>query len=534
MKSKHRLLFRYGLLSLLLSAFMLTTASAQTAFFPLEITNIKPAGTGTPAIPATNRIFRAYPGIEYNIRAAVIGGVYPYTYSLSNAPSGMTINSRTGEISWPNPQSNSGTISLSVTDSINKKVTTSWAINVTTNGFRFVDASYSGTETGSISQPYRSLANFLTATFKGTESDIVYFKSGTYQMVNHNSSANHVMNLDANPRTWLAHPNSTVVLQGGSNTAQQAHRIFAMKSMYFDGLEFRDMVNYGIFTGNGALYKTVRRGKFAGLIPADNTNNNYGFIFISSSSSAKGFGTVIQDNEFTDWTGAAAIGSIYNEDKLLIESNRIHSPRATSTYSGIGTTVGIAPKADNDYFTLRGNMVIMNKGHLAAGLNAAYYQSDYSEICFNLFVNTGSAINHFDMAVGYQGTTKMWRNTHIAPLGIRAVSGPYTISNNIISNSGTPLQQNMTVTNYISHLPSPGFSSYSTVAESFTGSNATLLIDATNGYKLVPAHSAYIGSRGWQLADGLTPLELASSEGSLPIKGDAPAPSGLSIATKTN
>ena len=84
---------------LLIILFFLAPDVATAALFPLEITNIKASGTGTPAIPSTNRIFRAYPGIEYNIRAAVIGGDYPYTYELSGQPSGMTINSRTGEIS---------------------------------------------------------------------------------------------------------------------------------------------------------------------------------------------------------------------------------------------------------------------------------------------------------------------------------------------------------------------------------------------------------------------------------------------------
>lgn len=179
-----------------LTTLFLVTQKTQAAFMPLEITNIKPAGTGDPAIPATNRIFRAYPGIEYNIRAAVIGGLYPYTYSLSNQPEGMTINSRTGEISWPNPQTDANDISLSVTDSEDTTVQTSWSIEVTTNGFWFVDSSYTGTETGGIFQPYSSLANFLTATYDGIETDIVYFKSGTYPMVDHNSSADYVMNLE--------------------------------------------------------------------------------------------------------------------------------------------------------------------------------------------------------------------------------------------------------------------------------------------------------------------------------------------------
>ncbi|MCE9638039.1 MAG: IPT/TIG domain-containing protein, partial [Planctomycetes bacterium] len=73
----------------------------SVAHHPLEITNIKPSGAG--GLDAQNRIFRAYPGIPYVIRAAVMGGSFPYTFSLSNVPAGMTVDARTGEVSWPNP-----------------------------------------------------------------------------------------------------------------------------------------------------------------------------------------------------------------------------------------------------------------------------------------------------------------------------------------------------------------------------------------------------------------------------------------------
>ena len=81
----------------------------------LSILNIKPAGTGTPALSANARIFRAYPGIEYNIRAGVVGGQYPYTFSLSNAPAGMTVSNK-GVVSWANPASSASNITLRATD----------------------------------------------------------------------------------------------------------------------------------------------------------------------------------------------------------------------------------------------------------------------------------------------------------------------------------------------------------------------------------------------------------------------------------
>lgn len=249
-------------------------------------------------------------------------------------------------------------------------------------------------------------------------------------------------------------------------------------------------------------------------------------MFSSISSASKGYGALVQDNEFTDWTGSSAIGSVYKEDKILVENNKIYSPRASSTYSGIGTTLGIALKADNDFATIRGNSVIMNKGYLIAGLNAAYYQSDYSEICFNLLVGIESMYDEFDSASGFQGLTKIWRNTYISKLGILNESGPYEVANNIIINDGVISTRGMTALspNRVSYSPTHIYSNFATEIDNLNGSEVNLFVDSADEYKLISEQSAYVGSRGWQLSDGLTPMELSES-----TIGAPNFPTGLSI-----
>lgn len=497
-------------LAVILSCFVWVPL-AFASVFPLEITNIKAAGTGSPAIPSTNRIFRAYPGIEYNIRAAVIGGLYPYTYSLSNAPSGMTINSKTGEISWPNPQANSGTITLSVTDSESTTVTSTWAITVSssTSNFIFVQSGYAGTETGSITQPYSSIANMLSNESSGSK--IVYFRSGSYQMPFYNDSYAHGMNLTDSPKTWLEYPGESVTLQGGSGSGQ-ADRIAVFDTLYFDGLTIKDVVDYGIITQGGVHYKTIRRCVFDGLVPSDNVNNNYGFIH-TTNSGGDGYFSVIQDNDFSDWRGSSAIGSLYYDVKMLIENNYIHDQRATSTYDGVGGTYGISPKYGSDYLTVRGNRVSINSSDeydsVMGGNNAAFSGGSLIEICFNLFVKSSGRGGHiFDWQPGDQGSTYYWRNTLIGDLTIRSgLGGPFYINNNVISNPNTTFEGYL-MTSYISHSSSaPTLSNYATVANNLTNTTASTLVDSADSYKLQPAQSAYIGTQGWQLADGSTPLE---------------------------
>ncbi|MEF3692436.1 MAG: Ig domain-containing protein [Candidatus Moraniibacteriota bacterium] len=505
----------------LIFIFLTLPNNSQGANFSLEITNIKPAGTGSPAIPSTNRIFRAYPGIEYNIRAAVIGGLYPYTYSLSNQPEGMTINYRTGEISWPNPQSDSGIITLSVTDSENNTVTTTWEITISTSGFIFVNGSYAGTETGTIDQPYRSLRNLLDNETNLT--DIVYFRSGIYQMVEHNNGSPYGMNLSSSPSAWLAYPGENVVLQGGSDVGQ-ARRIAIFKTFYFDGLTVKDVVDYGIMTSGSFNYKTVRGCVFDGLVPKDDINNNYGFIHTTNDS--PGYYFVIQDNEFKNWRQASAIGSLYNDKKALIENNYIHDNLEEGTPTGIGITLGISPKVYVDYLTVRGNKVVMNTGNLLGGMNAAFYDSANIEINNNLFVKLEERGGHiFEWECGdHQGDTYYWRNTLIGDLSVRcSPSGPYWVNNNVIVNPNTKGTW-FASTDFITH----GNFVLATVlidTNNLKNTDVYSLVNPSDEYKLIESQFAYIGTHGWQLPDGLTPLELLGD-----IYIDPPnSPTGLSV-----
>src|SRR5690349_12905901 len=153
----------------------LAPGHARAANYPLELMHPRAAGTasepGAPPIAEQHRVFWAYPGLEYNIRAAVIGGAFPYTYALSNAPAGMTIDAATGTISWPNPAAGGKAApTLTVTDQEGATVSSSWTIRVDPSRFLFVDA-VNGREfdaappgTGSIDRPFKRLRDIYSGS----------------------------------------------------------------------------------------------------------------------------------------------------------------------------------------------------------------------------------------------------------------------------------------------------------------------------------------------------------------------------------
>ncbi len=464
---------------------------ALSANFPLEITNIKPAGTGNPAIPETNRIFRAYPGIEYNIRAAVIGGLYPYTYALNNAPTGMTIHPSTGEIIWPNPQADSGPITLSVTDAENTTVTSSWAITVTTSGFLFVDSSYSGTQTGSITQPYNSIENLINNTDSGNLTDIVYFRAGDYQFFGPAD-----MFIANSPHAWIAYPGETVNIDAGDRYLRSD------RSVYFDGLYFRNFSNRGMHLWCGHHYQTIRRCSFTDIVSTWNYNENQGFIFVSSGG--LGYYLVIQDNSFSNFTAAQAIGSLYNSHKMLIENNHIFDggyPGNNPFAQGIGVKVNI------DYLTIRGNEITFPASATSMPIEI-YQASDYIDLCFNLISWEASGSerrlveSHFETRHFYS-----YRNTYIGDIGFRYLNpenctqnaGPFTYFNNVIINPNSNYSGVWVSVNHFSFID--GQTSWAKCIadiDNLKGLPSANIVDA-NG-NLTPSFSEYLGTHGHQIS----------------------------------
>ena len=281
-------------------------ASANAANYSLQI--IQPQ----PNLDTKNRYYKAYPGLDYNVRLAVIGGEFPYRFELTTAPAGMTIDKR-GEINWSNPVASGVPYNVTalVTDAVANTQSVSWTITVTTSGFRFIDAingkSAAQGGTGTISNPWKSMIDmyegndYASKTANSYAGEFVYWRNGTYPMegyVEDNGWRIPFVN-NYKPVVWLAYPGETPVINmgnaylaiygGGSNT-------------YFDGLDFNVNGNtrgMGITIDSNANNVTFRRNKLHG-ITTGYTGGNDALIFIARSTAGSNYS--IQDNEmFGNW-----------------------------------------------------------------------------------------------------------------------------------------------------------------------------------------------------------------------------------------
>ena len=490
----------------------------NTKNYPLEI--IQPQ----PGLTVKNRFYKAYPGLEYNVRAGVIGGIFPYTYELTKFPAGMNIDSLKGIIVWPNPiiSTTPYSVTLKVTDSEGAIQTVSWTITVTTSGFIFIDpvkgnhatttactgvdganslpAGKIGTGTGTLNNPFLTISDMYrgscynakwSSTYAGY---FVYFKGGTYYVDAFLSSfgdeenQNIAFSTNVKPLVWLAYPGETPVIDfEGAYT----HIFFEENNpntIYIDGLSVTNGTGK-TFTAPSAATPVFRRIK--GYNHGAVTTAHYNQSYILLSRSSHGSNVVIQDCELNTLDHGAAI-KIYDTNKALIEDNVIHDIIDTTTK---GSSIeGIALKVDATNITVRGNQIYnVSQSPIGGDMTGEDVPCGNFEIDHNFIQNpSGDAIfiNRDPDTVFGKGPVKsiyLHHNTFVGRIDLNnssALSGPYYINNNVLIQSAG---------NYVNQI-SPKDISKTYIFNNLTKSTTVGVIDS-DGH-LIPEYSD-MGLMGW-------------------------------------
>jgi hypothetical protein len=488
-------------------------AQGEAAIYPLELVSPRAAGTspaaGQPAISPNNRIFWAYPGLEYNIRATVIGGAYPFTFSLSNAPQGMSINNLTGEIRWSNP-SGAATPTIVVRDSENSTVSSSWTITVDANRFIFLDAANgrefdAGTPgTGTLSNPFRRIRDLYSGSSYASKSDnrhvnkIAYFRTGTYYIDGYiedasGANAGRMAVLDSSkPVAWIAYPGETPTVDGrctalspqiGSRPCNYGVHIALYgngDNTYMDGLRFVNMAVHAFRTAGTGNYQVFRRNRFSINGPTV-AGVNQGFITtMAGDGGLSGFYLSIQNNIFEDIEQGSCV-KLYSTKRVLIEDN-ICRDVSGSESEGFALKGGVM-----DRVTVRHNTIsnILQKG---VGGNMHFLQS--AEILFNRISEATAGAVDINQD-GVAGPVHVYRNTFVGRVMVRntdSADGPFYFQNNVIINNDPG--------NHI-YMENVSDASRVRITDNLTGTASQGIVDA--GLNLTSGYLSYVGTRGYQI-----------------------------------
>lgn len=475
---------------LVVAAAVMGADPAFAANYPLEFANPR-AGLST-----NHRFRRAYPGIEYNVRAAVVGGAYPFTYSLSNAPAGMTIDAITGEIRWPSPQA-AASPTITVVDAEGTRISIAWSIAVTTSGFRFIDAvngrnalgngCSSTCGTGTISNPWRTISDMAE---NGAAGDFIYFRNGTYRVTDLPREGiggpwERVGFPEyRSPVVWMAYPGQSPVIDfsyvAGSENAPLIR--FGGNNVWVDGFQTMRSrhIAFQYETEPNGTGPTFRRLRMRDIVGVDGTNAS--FIMTTTTPEVARY-AVIQDSDFSGVVGTGVTLKIYAQHKMVIEDTIHHD----SSYA-------IELKDDVRQFSVRHN-TIYNVQNTGIGGNMQE-TGTHGEIMFNN-VRAGLALDLNQN--GMAGRIHAYRNTLVGRAQVRntdSADGPFWIYNNVIvnSDSGTPSGSHV----YHNNVSAPG---QVILNDNLPGYPSANMVDAEGN--LTAAYAQYIGTHGHQLA-GIT------------------------------
>lgn len=496
------------------------SAAVPPAVYPLELVSPREAGTapsadsGTPNMPSGHRIFKAYPGIPYEIRAVVIGGAYPYTFSLSgDVPSGMTIDATTGEIVWASPAADASP-TITVTDSDGTVRSSTWDIVVTTAGFQFYSPTGNDSNAGTLASPRQTLNHART----NTAGDIVYFRGGTYTFsgvpeVSYGTGHTRTSwgNVRGSSVQLLAYPGETVIFdhlysagthQGLMVDLEPESYAADAQPVYFDGIESFGASNCLWRLSVEGHYHTFRRMTFRDIWEPTEGDNPGGIMHVTTGTMRQY--CTYQDNVGYDLDHGATCGlyKFYGLRKLLIEDNEAY------TTGGPFDLKFATPR-----FEVRGCWFHDN-AYIDQGIvgNQNGQSGDYvsGEVRFNRITGRGYSggpsdayvVNLNNFALTEQ--VDVYRNTLVGAIRIQPAAsdtgGPFKFYNNVIINDNTGHPDNISYDNPVNTgLVELGAGA----AANVVGAEGSGVVNEAGDLALIGAsRTAYLGTHGHEIAEG--------------------------------
>ncbi|MGA6826461.1 hypothetical protein ACO9S2_02485 [Nitrospira sp. NS4] len=512
---------------LLALCFVLSLAApsfAQT-YQPFQIARPVGVGTAGTGLHASNRIYRAYAGIPYQIHADAVGGRWPYTYSLSGAPTGMTIEPgpctnigprgcTAGTITWSNPTTGTtNPITVTIRDADGRSVTGTWSINVSTrigaDGFCFLDANNGNDSsgTGSLAAPFRSIARAYAAC--GARS-IIYFRAGTYTIdpsiedgSNPGDCGRRVLWYEPSRGvTWLAYPGQTPVIDFESTGNIQPCFQMQGENIWIDGLEIRNVGSIGFKLnlrsgGYGAVVRNVNAHDLrAGL---DGSNSSF-FLWTRCDNCPTWFDTV-QNSYFANVLSDGCSLKVYGVQRGIFET----SAYSRTTYN----EATIALKGTVPNYTVRANTFASDVITGVGGNMDTASVPTGGEIYHNLSRASGTNDVTGTITIGVAkissiALTQVYRNTFIGQVTVSrttSTDGPYYFYNNVIVNStgGT----GGSCARRLSCYYVTDYSRINLQTNNLQGAPGDGIVDA-NGLLQGSYRTTWIGQRGFELAGTAT------------------------------
>lgn len=385
-----------------------------------------------------SRYSKAYPGLAYRVPVVVLGGAWPFHYELVNAPNGMSIGETHGApdygiVSWPSPSAGTVDVSVKVTDQEGATSIVAWTIQVTEDGFLFLDAvNGDDGNPGTLASPKKSVVGWY-GNDKYDDShagEFVYYRAGTYRTDEApiEDGIRIALQGKVKPVVHLAYPGESAVLD-----VRNAHVTFygGNSDVYLQGLTLSHAFDANDYKGLSIESNTDRVVVFENAFEKA-TNlapiGSNGTLIFAGNAQEFGEHWAIVHNDFADLSNGGAV-EIYSVSDSVFEGNTLLHNAGGGLYlknSGVRWSVrNNSGHGDNSNFLIRSDAY--------NGLGAVHDV----EVCWNNYGSSGTG-----WELGYEandyGTHWMYRNTW--QIGhhriLNASAGEVLVTRDVVQHDG--------------------------------------------------------------------------------------------------
>lgn len=324
----------------------------------------------------------AHPGMAYESRPGVVGGIFPYTFRIKSltldgvaqATAGVSVDWRRGTVRFTPASEGSYVLTLEVRDSGAAQKTLEQSFTIQSAAARFLFVATDGADApgrGTLAAPYKTLAYALAQS--GPQHAIV-LRKGTYL-------PGTLRVLDNKAKQFLAYPDEVVTLGfgGGSHISVSSSTAPAAR---FEGFDITGVRQWGIVSDPSRAGLVVRHVRF---LDGEATNNSENPAFIhgwGDTGPAWRHQFLIQDNDFGTYVGNGYATTLFDAGHSLIENNQLNLGKVNG---------GFHDKDNAQHNTYRENYIVFSDAHRTAmGIQiSAQDNSANVHIHHNLLINSG-------------------------------------------------------------------------------------------------------------------------------------------------
>ncbi len=328
----------------------------------------------------------AYPGIPYESRPGVVGGIFPYAFRMvsltlngvAQDTTGVSLDVRRGTVRFTPTLEGSYVLTLETSDSGNPSKTLQQSFTIESSAARFLFIAPDGQDSsgrGSRALPYRSIAY---AQAQSSATQVLMLRAGTYTPA-------AISLRDTRAKQLLAYPDEVVRLDL-NYSANITVNSTSLPMARIEGLDILHARQYGIVSDPSRAGLVIRNVRFVDGEEGNNPSENPAFIHGWGDTAATWrHKLLVQDNDFGTYrmksSGAYAL-TLFDAGESLVENNQIRLG---------ATTGGIHDKDNSQNNTYRENYIMFASGNARSnGIQiSGQANADKVHIHHNLLVNAG-------------------------------------------------------------------------------------------------------------------------------------------------